>query len=681
MHAHDRSSRTAGTSERKEPARRVPGDLHGLLALQRSIGNEAVTALLRAEEERAHDEEPDPAAQGDAIVRGLRSPGRPLGDETLTAKESEFQADLSGVRVHTGPAAQEAAAAVQARAFTVHQDIVLGARGDDPEVLDHELTHVVRNQQGVTPGHDTGGGFSMTHPNDSGEREAAANAARMRAGRPSAVVGRAPRPAAARRSVQRASDDGDTTEPADPEAAREALTASLLGTPSRMGKAVRTVDPLVNQQVRKALSQRLKSGPLFSDEDLAAIRDCDPTWLRDVGLGTHGEAVAYHDAGKYHQWLTLAPGKRVLIATIAWNKDKSAGDDAESHKSPAYTLGRTLRLLKPDGMSSEEVTTFTNQHDRQIREAFVDTLVPRDRPEGQEDDDATAAKVDRARDILTRVFLILQNGLKVYKGGTHVDYREGDVARALAHGGRVNIRIPQLSKGDTPFGLSDWIGLTDKGKDVDPAERRGYSSHRMSIGKNKKGEPGTGRFEERGGKRTGLRNGFVSQLEKWSGRSLTDSRSYGIDPAAGGWGSKDFNSEVVTPDGGHGHLFLRFQPPDAKTDGGLQIGMETTGPGALSPVGHVHDWTSTEKTANPESSFYGHKQNKIGEGKDLAVNQRMVVLQEFTTETRGWLDFLRHMEEYWNQLLAQADGDPAATRELYEQLVGRREDAFQPPDA
>jgi hypothetical protein len=60
--------------------------------------------------------------------------------------------DLSGVRVHTGPEAAEAAQSVNARAFTVGRDIVFGTGQYAPQsrdglwLLAHELTHVL--QQG-----------------------------------------------------------------------------------------------------------------------------------------------------------------------------------------------------------------------------------------------------------------------------------------------------------------------------------------------------------------------------------------------------------------------------------------------------------------------------------------------------------------------------------------------------
>ena len=102
----------------------------------------------------------------------------------------------------------------------------------------------------------------------------------------------------------------------------------------------------------------------------------------------------------------------------------------------------------------------------------------------------------RANTILTRIFLILQNGLKVYddKAADHVDYVEGDVARALAHGGRVNIRIPALgADGPPPTALLDWIGVTTNGvNEREKEEKRDYATHHMDIS-------GTDEFAERGG--------------------------------------------------------------------------------------------------------------------------------------------------------------------------------------
>lgn len=67
--------------------------------------------------------------------------------------EGALGADFSGVRVHTDGAAAETARALQARAFTVGEDIAFGAGEYQPgtargrELLAHELAHVVQQRQ------------------------------------------------------------------------------------------------------------------------------------------------------------------------------------------------------------------------------------------------------------------------------------------------------------------------------------------------------------------------------------------------------------------------------------------------------------------------------------------------------------------------------------------------------
>jgi len=83
----------------------------------------------------------------------LRSPGRPLDRETREFMEPRFGHDFSRVRVHTGARAAESARAVNARAYTVGGDVVLGA-GQDPAtasgraLMAHELAHVVQQASG-----------------------------------------------------------------------------------------------------------------------------------------------------------------------------------------------------------------------------------------------------------------------------------------------------------------------------------------------------------------------------------------------------------------------------------------------------------------------------------------------------------------------------------------------------
>ena len=79
----------------------------------------------------------------------LSTPGEPLDTAARSFMEPRFGHDFSKVRVHTAGAAAASAAAVQARAYTVGQHIVLGAGSPAPGslsgrlLLAHELAHVL----------------------------------------------------------------------------------------------------------------------------------------------------------------------------------------------------------------------------------------------------------------------------------------------------------------------------------------------------------------------------------------------------------------------------------------------------------------------------------------------------------------------------------------------------------
>ena len=85
-----------------------------------------------------------------SVASLIASPGTgvPLEPGVQARVAPVLGADLSSVRVHQGPDASAAAAALQARAFTVGADIFLG-EGESPtdlELMAHESTHVVQQQ-------------------------------------------------------------------------------------------------------------------------------------------------------------------------------------------------------------------------------------------------------------------------------------------------------------------------------------------------------------------------------------------------------------------------------------------------------------------------------------------------------------------------------------------------------
>lgn len=142
----------------------------GILALQRAIGNRAVTDLIQ----RAQ-------AGGESVRKVLGSSGRPMDQSLRTEMEMRLGHDFSRVRVHDDAAAAESAEQVGARAYTSGSHVVLGPGGADKHTIAHELTHVIQQSTGPVAGSDHGGGLAVSDPEDRFERAAEANAARAMA--------------------------------------------------------------------------------------------------------------------------------------------------------------------------------------------------------------------------------------------------------------------------------------------------------------------------------------------------------------------------------------------------------------------------------------------------------------------------------------------------------------------
>lgn len=81
--------------------------------------------------------------------------GQALDSSTSSLMESQFGYDFSSVRVHYDDRADELARAVNAKAFTVQQDMIFGKGQYEPDtisgrrLLAHELTHVVQQSPAI----------------------------------------------------------------------------------------------------------------------------------------------------------------------------------------------------------------------------------------------------------------------------------------------------------------------------------------------------------------------------------------------------------------------------------------------------------------------------------------------------------------------------------------------------
>jgi hypothetical protein len=90
-----------------------------------------------------------PASPGAAKAIGALGGGRPLASAERAFFEPRMGADLSGVRLHDGRAADRASKAINARAFTLGRDIAFASGEYQPDtdtgrrLMAHELAHVV----------------------------------------------------------------------------------------------------------------------------------------------------------------------------------------------------------------------------------------------------------------------------------------------------------------------------------------------------------------------------------------------------------------------------------------------------------------------------------------------------------------------------------------------------------
>jgi hypothetical protein len=100
---------------------------------------------------------PGASQQGSVTdLKTVRGGGEPLSAPVRGFFERGFGTDFSDVRVHTGKDAANSAQSIQARAYTVSQDVVFGAgeyaphSSEGQRLLAHELAHVVQQHGSET---------------------------------------------------------------------------------------------------------------------------------------------------------------------------------------------------------------------------------------------------------------------------------------------------------------------------------------------------------------------------------------------------------------------------------------------------------------------------------------------------------------------------------------------------
>jgi len=138
--------------------------------IQRQIEEEEEEEFLQTKELPGQSSEVTPALS--SRIQSMRGGGQALSESVRAYFEPRFGQDFSQVRAHADSRAAETARAVNARAFTVGEDVVFGNGEYAPEsdvgkrLLAHELTHAVqqnRSRNGFRNSYGMDTGFKA-HP-------------------------------------------------------------------------------------------------------------------------------------------------------------------------------------------------------------------------------------------------------------------------------------------------------------------------------------------------------------------------------------------------------------------------------------------------------------------------------------------------------------------------------------
>jgi hypothetical protein len=114
------------------------------------VADTAQDETLQLQEEPGRTPEVPPTME--SSLHTAKGGGQPLADSVRAAFEPRFDADFSGVKVHTDAQADTLNRSLNARAFTTGQDIFLRQGEYNPSsragqaLLAHELTHVVQQE-------------------------------------------------------------------------------------------------------------------------------------------------------------------------------------------------------------------------------------------------------------------------------------------------------------------------------------------------------------------------------------------------------------------------------------------------------------------------------------------------------------------------------------------------------
>ncbi|MDB5378449.1 MAG: hypothetical protein JWR00_2895 [Rubritepida sp.] len=252
---------------------------------------------------------------------------------------------------------------------------------------------------------------------------------------------------------------------------------------------------------------------------------------------------------------------------------------------------------------------------------------------------------------LAKVFTVLQlAGVRYDNGTVSGNYRWRDCAdqgiplgAILAHGGRLLIQLPvRTANSNSGQDFFDW--LTHEARAAGTCISRTTATHALSNRAPSTLIEGSRRFriaEERG-KTSGIRGAIKTKVFK-------EHNHWGVNLALFGAGRTNWVSgNTVDHLGGHGHLYIYFNPKDVGQCAGMMIGGENSGVGAMSQTFVGHGAKAVSEDFSPAGTY---KWPAMDHGPNHMIEEFIVDL------TDGWRHLIG-LEAHFDPV--QLDYTPAA---------------------
>jgi hypothetical protein len=193
---------------------------------------------------------------------------------------------------------------------------------------------------------------------------------------------------------------------------------------------------------------------------------------------------------------------------------------------------------------------------------------------------------------LNRVFSLLYYGGLMYK-----DVRDGwqpwantgiPAGSIVAHGGRILVQLPKVSRDADKHKFWNWVKGGEKGITLLSGLGNKFGTHGLSQA-SKPDEMCFGRSKY-------LTERHAGGLKKVTLAVSEFGHHYRYNIALGGFGNRNpWSGAFIDNSGGHGHFYMYYNPPTSESYGGFMIGCESEAPGLYGQTGHFHSWKGTSE--------------------------------------------------------------------------------------